>query len=116
MHPAGRFGPALSRGAKTGRRGIDIGRVPVKRFFYDRDFTIGVFFLGIGQDAFEEALYEEMEQLNADLPERNRSWIPAGVGHTFLRAEPNQTAGGVPVLDWVGYLLSDSEEWVSVGD
>jgi hypothetical protein len=83
---------------------------------YNRDFTIGVFFLGIGQDAFEEALYEEMAQLNEALPERNKSWIPAGVGHTFLRAEPDQTAGGVPVLDWVGYLLSDSEEWVSVGD
>ncbi len=83
---------------------------------YNRDFTIGVFFLGIGQDAFEEAVYEEMEQLNAALPGRNKSWIPAGVGHTFLRAEPDQTAGGVPVLDWVGYLLSDSEEWVSVGD
>jgi hypothetical protein len=83
---------------------------------YNRDFTISVFFVGIGQDAFEEALYEEMAQLNAALPERNKSWIPAGVGHTFLRDEPDQTAGGVPVLDWVGYLLSDSEEWVSVED
>ncbi len=83
---------------------------------YNRDFTIGTFFLMIGPDAFEEALYEEMAQLNEAHPERNKSWIPAGVGHTFLRAEPDQTAGGVPVLDWVGYLLSDSEEWVSVQD
>jgi hypothetical protein len=83
---------------------------------YNRDATMGLFFLMIGQDAFEEALYEEMAQLNEAFPERNKSWIPAGAGHTFLRAEPDQTAGGVPVLDWVGYLLSDSEQWVSVGD
>ncbi len=83
---------------------------------YDRDNTIAFVFLMIGQDAFEEALYEEMAQLEEALPERNKSWIPAGQGHTFLRAEPDQTAGGVPVLDWVGFLLDDSKEWVSVGD
>ncbi len=83
---------------------------------YNRDSLIANFFVMIGQDAFEEALYEEMAQLNEAFPERNKSWIPAGVGHTFLRLEPDQTAGGVPVLDWVGYLLSDSEEWVSVQD
>lgn len=83
---------------------------------YNRDFVLSDVFLKIGKDAFEAALYEEMAQLNAALPDRNKSWIPIGEAHTFLRAEPDKTAGGVPVLDWVGFLLEDSDEWVSVQD
>jgi hypothetical protein len=83
---------------------------------YNRDFVLSDVFLQIGKDAFEAALYPEMAQLEEALPDRNKSWIPKGELHTFLRAEPDQTAGGVPVLDWVGFLLDDSDEWVSVQD
>ena len=83
---------------------------------YSRDTVFADFFLQIGKDAFEVALFEEMPQLEEAHPERSHYWIPAGEKHTFIRAEPDQTAGGVPVLDWIGYMLDDSDEWVSVQD
>lgn len=83
---------------------------------YTQDFVIGDIFLGIGGPAFEAALFEEMAQQEAAHPDRFRSWIPAGTSHTFLMAEPDQTAGGVPVMDWITAMLNDSPDWVSVAD
>ena len=34
----------------------------------------------------------------------------------FLLREPDQTAGGVPLMDWISSMLDGSEEWVSVQD
>jgi hypothetical protein len=83
---------------------------------YSRDTTFADFFLQIGKDAFEAALFPEMQQLEDAYPERQHSWIPAGEKHTFLMAEPDQTAGGVPVMDWIAAMLDGSDDWVSVQD
>jgi hypothetical protein len=83
---------------------------------YNRDALIADFFLMIGQDAFEEALYEEMQQLEDAFPDRTASWIPAGTTHTVLQLAPDETAGGVPLMDWIGFMLDDTDEWVSVRD
>lgn len=83
---------------------------------YSRDTTFADFFLQIGKDAFEVALFEEMQQLDDAHPERQHSWIPAGEDHTFITREPDQTAGGIPVLDWIGAMLDGSDDWVSVQD
>jgi hypothetical protein len=83
---------------------------------YNRDTVIADFFLAIGKDAFEAALYEEMQQLEDAYPDRQRSWIPVGSGHTFLQAAPDVTAGGVSALDWVTLMLDGSDDWVSVQD
>jgi hypothetical protein len=83
---------------------------------YNRDSTIGDFFLMIGQDAFEDALYVEMQQLEDAFPGRTASWLPAGILHTVLQAAPDETAGGVPLMEWIGFMLDGSDEWVSVKD
>lgn len=83
---------------------------------YTQDSTIADFFLQIGGPAFEEALYQEMAQAEDAHPERVRSWIPAGNGHTFILAEPDKTAGGVSVMAWITAMLERSDEWVSTTD
>jgi len=83
---------------------------------YSRDTTFADFFLGIGKDAFEVALLEEMQKLEDAHPDRQRSWIPAGADHTFVLLEPDKTAGGVPVMDWISAMLDDSDDWRSVKD
>ena len=83
---------------------------------YTQDSTIADFFLGIGGPAFEAALFPEMAQAEDAHPDRVRSWIPAGNSHTFVLLEPDQTAGGVPVMAWITAMLDGSEDWVSVTD
>ena len=83
---------------------------------YSRDSTLADFFLMIGKDAFEAALFEEMPKLEAAHPERSRYWIPAGDGHVVLQPRPDLTAGGVVLMDWVSYMLDRSDEWLSVQD
>ncbi len=83
---------------------------------YSRDTVFADFFLQIGKDAFEVALKEEMQQLEDAHPDRQRSWIPAGEKHTFLLSEPDQTAGGVALMDWITAMLDGSDDWVSVQD
>ena len=80
----------------------------------DTVFALG--FLMIGYEAWREALYPEMQQLEDAHPDRSHYWIPNAVGHTFLQAEPDQTAGGVPLMEWISLMLDDSEDWVSVQD
>jgi hypothetical protein len=83
---------------------------------YTRDNVIGDAFLQIGGDAFDAALTVEMKQLEDAHPTRQRSWIVEGAKHTFLMAEPDQTADGVPLMDWITSMLDDSDDWVSVRD
>jgi hypothetical protein len=83
---------------------------------YNRDSAMADFFLAIGQDAFEEALYQETQQLDDAFPDRAASWIPAGTAHTVLQAAPDETAGGVPLMDWITAMLDGSDDWVSVQD
>ncbi len=83
---------------------------------YDQDTVFADIFLMIGKPAFEEAMREEMQQAEDDVPDRVRTWIPTGTGHTFVQSEPDQTAGGVGVLDWIGFMINESDDWVSVAD
>jgi hypothetical protein len=83
---------------------------------YTRDFNLADLFLEIGQPAFKVALSEEMREQEEAHPDRMRSWLVEGSGHTFVELEPDRTAGGVALLDWLGLMLSGSEEWVSVRD
>ena len=81
-----------------------------------RDSTFADFFLMIGGEAFEAALVEEMQQLEDAVPGRQRSWIYEGVEHTFLQRDPDATAGGVPLMEWLTLMLEGSDDWVSVAD
>lgn len=83
---------------------------------YTQDSTIAVFFLGIGGPAFEEALFSELAKSETAHPNRVRSWVPNGDGHTFLLLEPDKTAGGVSVMAWITAMLDGSDDWVSVKD
>jgi hypothetical protein len=83
---------------------------------YSRDTVFGNGFLLIGLDAWEAIVYPEMQQLEDAHPDRSRYWIPAGEGHTFVQAEPDQTAGGVPLMTWITDMLANSDAWISVQD
>ena len=83
---------------------------------YTQDTVLADFFLAIGGPAFEEALFPELAQMEEAHPDRVRSWVPAGNGHTFVQAEPDKTAGGVPVMDWIAAMLDKSDDWESVKD
>lgn len=83
---------------------------------YTRDFNLADLFLEIGGAAFESALLQEMRKQEEAHPDRMRSWLVAGNGHTFVELEPDRTAGGVALMDWVGLMLSGSGDWVSVSD
>ncbi|TDG12144.1 vtpJ-therm [Seongchinamella unica] len=83
---------------------------------YSYDTVFADVFLMIGQQAWEEALYPEMQQLEDAHPERSKSWIPVGAGHTFVQSAPDATAGGVVLMQWIKDMLDDSADWVSVQD
>ena len=83
---------------------------------YSRDTTFGIFFLMIGLDAWEEIVYVEMQKLEDAHPERSRYWIPGGEGHTFVKDEAVQTAGGVPLMAWITFMLDGTDDWVSAQD
>jgi len=73
-------------------------------------------FLQIGGPAFEAALVEEMRQQREAHPGRTQTFLPVGNDHTFVQLEPDKTAGGVNLMDWIGFMLDGSEQWVSVDD
>jgi hypothetical protein len=82
------------------------------------DVVFALGFLGIGFDAWKEALYPEMQQLEDAHPERSKYWIPDNTGHTFLQSseEFERTAGGVRLVDFIAAMLDDSPEWQSARD
>lgn len=83
---------------------------------YTQDVNLADLFLEIGGPAFEAALSQEMREQEEAHPGRMRSWLVEGNGHTFVELEPDRTAGGVPLMDWIGLMLSGSDDWVSVRD
>ncbi|MEZ5502027.1 MAG: pectin acetylesterase-family hydrolase [Halioglobus sp.] len=83
---------------------------------YTRDTNLADLFLQIGGAAFETALFQEMRQQEEASPGRTRSWIVEGSGHTFVETDPDRTAGGIPLMDWIGFMVSDSDLWVSAWD
>lgn len=83
---------------------------------YSRDTVFGNVFLQIGLDAWEEIVFPEMQKLEDAHPQRSRYWIPSGEGHTFVQAEPDTTAGGVALMEWITLMLDGSDDWVSARD
>lgn len=90
----------------------------VRRAFmsYNRDATIGVFFLGIGGETFQTAMLPELEQMQSAHPDRVRYWVADGDAHTVLLNGLEVTAGGVSAVDWVTDMLNGSQSWVSTRD
>lgn len=80
------------------------------------DTVFALIFLMIGYDAWREALYPEMQQLEDAHPDRSHYWIQSAVGHTFLQSPEEQVAGGVSLMEWITLMLDDSEDWVSAQD
>jgi len=83
---------------------------------YTQDSVFANVFLQIGGPAFEAALLEEMAQQRDAHPGRVQTFLADGSGHTFVQLEPDKTAGGVAVLDWLGFMLDGDPQWVSVDD
>ena len=52
--------------------------------------------------------------MSADNPDRVRSLITPGTGHTFLQGSTDLEVEGISVLEWVTAMLEDSEDWISV--
>ncbi|MAT91611.1 MAG: vtpJ-therm [Halioglobus sp.] len=83
---------------------------------YTQDSVFADTFLRIGGPAFEQALFGEMRQQREAHPGRTQTFLPDGDSHTFLQLEPDKVSGGVNLMDWVGYMLDGSDQWVSVDD
>lgn len=81
-----------------------------------RDSVIADTFIGIGGPAFEAALRAEMPKIQAAHPERFRYLIANGNQHTFLQRAFTARVGGTTIRDWVGNMLANDSDWVSVKD
>ncbi|MFK7830192.1 MAG: pectin acetylesterase-family hydrolase [Congregibacter sp.] len=79
-----------------------------------QDSTIADDFIGIGGPAFEAALLTEMPEIEAAHPDRFRSLIANGDGHTFLQRAFALPVGDTTVKEWVADMLANSSDWVSV--
>lgn len=71
---------------------------------------------GTDGEAFEAALVASVAELEANHPERFRSMIADGDGHTFILRDFDRVVGGISVRDWVSSLLTMDDSWVSVSD
>lgn len=81
-----------------------------------QDSVIADTFIGIGGEAFEAALIEEMAEIEQAHPERFRSLIADGSAHTFLQRAFQLPVADTTVAEWVGNMLAESADWVSVSD
>ena len=81
---------------------------------YTEDTVLADVFLGIGGAAFEAELDQEMAQHEAAQPDRTRSFVPVGDSHTFLQLEPDRAIDGIGLMEWLGYMLDDAEQWQSL--
>ncbi|MEZ5571456.1 MAG: pectin acetylesterase-family hydrolase [Halioglobus sp.] len=84
---------------------------------YSQDFTIGTFFLGIGGPAFEAVLRSTFADVEAENPQRMRSFVRAGDTHTFLESDLSLSVEGVSVAQWVNEMLYGADgDWKSVSE
>ncbi len=66
--------------------------------------------------AFEAALLEAMTELREAHPDRFRSFIAEGDGHTFLLRDFERDVGGTSVRAWIAEMLEGGDSWISVSD
>lgn len=81
---------------------------------FTQDGTIAGFFFEVPGPVWQQALIEEMAELEAAHPERTRSFIAPGTDHTFLLNKTDLAIEGITVLEWVTAMLDGSDEWESV--
>ncbi|GAB5414999.1 MAG: hypothetical protein Cons2KO_26020 [Congregibacter sp.] len=79
-----------------------------------QDSVIADTFIGIGGPAFEAALRAEMPEIEAAHPDRFRFLIASGAEHTFIQRAFGLAVGDTTIQEWVGNMLADNSEWVSV--
>ena len=93
----------------------------------DPDLRVG--FLSTKQDAvvtvergtlsgpeFERQLLEAIDELSEAFPERFRSLIADGDGHTFILRDFERSVGGTTVKRWIADMLDSNADWTSVSD
>ena len=82
---------------------------------YAQDATIGSFFLGLDASVFESLLRSTVADVEAENPQRVRSFIAEGSSHTFLGGDLSLSVEGVTLYDWVDAMVNgSSESWQSV--
>lgn len=72
--------------------------------------------LMIGGPAFEAQVLEAVAELEEKYPDRFRSLIANGDGHTFILRDFDYGVGGTTVRQWIANMLSESEDWFSSSD
>jgi len=72
--------------------------------------------LMIGGPAFEAELLEAVAELEEEHPDRFRSLIADGDGHTFILRDFDYSVGGTTVRQWIANMLGESEDWASLSD
>jgi len=65
---------------------------------------------------FERQLLEAIGELSEDYPERFRSLIADGDGHTFIIRDFERSVGGTTVKQWIADMLDSNADWASVSD
>ena len=70
----------------------------------------------IDAPTFEAALLEAMAELREAFPDRFRSFIAEGDGHTFILRDFEREVGGTSVRAWITDMLEGGESWISVSD
>ncbi|GAB5450579.1 MAG: hypothetical protein Hals2KO_09070 [Halioglobus sp.] len=83
---------------------------------YTQDSVFADTFLAIGGPAFETAMLQELGEQEAAHPERVRSFIPIGTGHTFVQLEPDKAIGGTSVMQWLDAMLNSPEQWSTLNE
>jgi len=110
----------------------------ISAFSAYHDYIIANLFLLIGPEAFEAALAEETEKLEAQYPGRYKAFQVTGTQHTTLLGEvggligapdgdlgalegvvevggiDTTVVGDVVVGDWMGWMVQDAPEWQSI--
>lgn len=112
----------LPRGLVAGRFAPD--RVEARQLAEDPNLRMG--FMSTERDGmiverspidaptFEAALLEAMAELREAFPERFRSFIAEGDGHTFILRDFEREVGGASVRAWITDMLEGGESWISV--
>jgi hypothetical protein len=83
---------------------------------YKQDAVLAGDFLKLGGPAFESATLQEMARQQEAFPERVRSFLVNGSGHTLLLLEPDKQLEDVTLMQWVEAMLSGSDTWSSLSE
>lgn len=80
-----------------------------------QDSTFAAIITG-GGEAYEAQLINAALELNTAFPERFQSLIADGDDHTYIIRRFDAEIGGIPVRNWISYMLNEQEDWVSLSE